>query len=194
MAVDIKRRNAFAQAFKDYPHYLERFTADHCWLTDPHTSVQREPRLISERHQIMQILMAQFALRLIKTRGRDTSPEMAFFGFEAANRYHAFKKMLIGQWEIEGKEKYHKALTAIETNMATAVLDALTLEATLPDQTPDGKPTPKFEEIDFWRDVFLSFAQNQRVNHPMWLLPLQVIVLDHMAELKTALAAPVMVQ
>lgn len=180
MGIDIKRRSAFAQAFKDYPGLLASFT-DFTTLTDPKTGKTRPTTTKAEKHAVMQILMAQFATRLVRTRAQNAdTPDMAWFGFTLGHRYLGYKKSLLADLEIEAEAKYRRAITAVENNMATAIMSALATEAGLPGD---------FDEPGFWRDVFLSFLQNQQREHPPWHHPIQYIVLDHMPEFEKALAA-----
>jgi hypothetical protein len=187
MAVDIKRRNAFAQAFVQYPSVLAAFVENNATLTGGAPSLLEDEEL---NHRMMMILMAQFVIRLIKTRStiedilaKDHEvPEnlaLRWFAFETVARYVEYRKSLIAEADIEAPQEYINALSQIEQNMSDTIFETLEVEA---------KNNPDFEEIDFWRDIFMSFIQNQRREHPRWHYPIQAMVLgSHMETFRRAL-------
>lgn len=179
MTINIERRNAFSQAFRLYPSILEQFAHNNCWLVDPTTGEQLAPN-DNQKNYIMQILMGQFFVRLVKTRARNGSPEMGLFGFETVNRYITLKRNLMPGYEIEAEEKYRKALSQIENNMAVTIFEVLATEAQFKGE---------FDEGSFWHDVVLAFVQNQKRHHPNWAIPAQAIITDHLSEFRQALAA-----
>lgn len=179
MAIDLKRREAFQYAFKNYPDYLRVFSENHCNLVNPRTG--ERPLMTSvEFPNIQKLLMAQFATRLVRTRLKDGPPAALDFGFTTGQRYHDYRKTIMGGLDVEADAAYQRALNAIEQNMAGTIMTALAAEANM---------TQEFEEVDFWRDVFLSFVSNQKNGDPKWVLPLQAVILSHMPEFKLALAA-----
>lgn len=178
--IDINRRNAFAWAFKQYPGILEIFAENHCVLVDP-TNGDRHPPSQNQRKFIMQIMMAQFFVRLLKTRARGGNPPMDAFAVKAVHAYLALKRKLIPVLEIEADIKYQTAVNALEQHMAATIFEALHTEAVMVDND--------FDEADFWLDVFMAFVQNQKKHHPLWNLPVQAIITDRLPEFKQALAA-----
>lgn len=185
MTLDIQRRMAFAKAFKQYPIILEAFVDAHVWLESPKDTKTPPARLklnTGQKWFAMQVLMAQFCVRIVKTRARNGSPEMGWFAFEAAARYASFKQMLFKDLDLAGDPKYLVALQQVENNMATMIFEALSVEGSGPED--------EFSEPDFWHDIFLSFAENQRRGHPLWMTPIQQVVLGYMPDFARALAAP----
>jgi hypothetical protein len=175
MAISIDRRNAFASAFNRYPDVLNVFARDNCKIVDPRTAETK----IGGIDAISRICMAQFAVRLVKTRAKNAGPALAWFGFETVNRYIQYKKSLIGELEIIADEKYRRALHNFEQGMVAVIFAALAEEANIDPEN--------FVEKDFWHDVFLALAQNQSRAHPLWINPLQTVILDHLWEFQTAL-------
>lgn len=187
MTTDIARRKAFAQAFKDYPDYLERFVTDHCDLVGPNGG---DVLLTSSAPQnaMMQICMAQFLTRIIRTRCNNSTPDLAGFGMETAGRYNDLKKRLIGDMEIMTEEKYQRALNAIEQNMANLIFQALAEEAAIDLQS---NAPGTFDEIDFWIDVISAFKLTQKSHHPIWNLALNKVFLNHASQFRRALKSEV---
>jgi hypothetical protein len=45
----------------------------------------------------------------------------------------------------------------------------------------------EFDEISFWRDVFLDYVQLQKPSHPNWHEPIGRVILNHMIDFEAAL-------
>jgi len=114
MTHDPKRRQAFAEAFKDYPLYLEQFVSKHCQLVDP--KGENPPPLMTSayKNSMMLICFAQFITRIIRTRCTNAGPDLVGFGMTTAGRYNDFKRKLIGDYEIVADDQYRRAINAIE--------------------------------------------------------------------------------
>lgn len=178
------RRVAFAKAFVDYPAYLMQFVNNHCQLVDPEGE-QAPPEMTHARKtSVALVCFAQFLTRMIRTRCQNSSPDMAGFGFHAAQRYNDFKRRMVDNWEIIADEKYQRAINQIEQGMVTLIFEALQREAEIDMQAGD---KGNFSEAEFWSDVFNAFRLIQREDHPLWGNAIRAIYSPH--DFKTALEA-----
>lgn len=185
MPIDIKRRNAFAYGFKQYPYLLEAFVEQNVTID------YLVPKDRAAKFAIMQVLMAQFIARLIRTRaklerdlkGEDESRALDWFAFETVAKYTEYRNDVLDGKEIQAAPQYQRALNLVEGNMSTTIFEALSVEVrSLPEEVV-------FDEGSFWLDVFLSFCQNQEPKrHPRWYHPINIIALSRMAELRDAFA------
>lgn len=185
MPIDIKRRNAFAYGFKQYPHMLEAFVDQNVTI-DGSVPINR-----GTKFDIMQVLMAQFITRLIRTRaqlekelkGDGESRALEWFSFETVAAYTQYRNDVLEGKEIQAEPQYQKALNLVENNMSTTIFEALSVEVRT---MPEGVI---FDEGGFWMDVFLSFCQNQEPKkHPRWYAPINAIILSRMTLFRDALA------
>jgi len=185
MTHDPKRRQAFAEAFKDYPLYLMQFVNNHAMVVSPEGG---EPPMLTAtyKNSMALICFAQFLTRLIRTRCTNTGPDLVGFGMVTAGRYNDFKRKLIGDYEIIADDKYTRAINAIEQAMVNLIFEALTKEVEIDMQA---KEKGNFYEEVFWVDIFNAFKMTQRENHPLWGTALRAVILPHMAEFKKALEA-----
>jgi len=177
-----QRRQAFTNAFKDYPAYLMLFVNEHCQLVDP-TGEEAPPVMSHARKtEVGLVCFAQFLTRLIRTRCANSTEDMAGFGFATAQRYNDFKQKLIGKYEIIADEKYQRAIHTIENNIAMTVIHALMTEAKI---DMEAKDKGDFVEIDFWHDVMQAFKMTQQAEHPIWGQAIRAVV--HFPDFKDAL-------
>lgn len=185
MPIDIKRRNAFAYGFKQYPYMLEAFVDQNVTMDG------LVPKDRAVKFGIMQVLMAQFITRLIRTRAQlekelrdiDDNRALEWFAFETAAVYNTFRSDTLEGKEIQAEPQYQRALNLVENNMSTTIFEALSVEIrTMPEEVI-------YDEGSFWLDVFLSFCQNQEPKrHPRWFVPVNHIILLRMAAFRDALA------
>lgn len=204
MAVNIQRRNAFAAAFNQYPTILERFARDNCTLKSPFEGGEVAKKESDEK-AIMQILLAQFCVRLLNTRANGATSAIEDFVTGCMERYHEFHKKHLGALIIEAPPQYRAAIVEIESNMAALIMHSLAAEAEVIDAAtsvyaaamkhyrdedmppPDDlKPPEDIDEGSFWHDIFLALCQNQQKHHPLWTTPVNFVVLDHVNEMKAA--------
>jgi hypothetical protein len=188
MPIDIKRRNAFAYGFKQYPYLLEAFVEQNVTMNGI------VPKDRATKFEIMQVLMAQFITRLIRTRAQlekelreiDDNRALEWFAFETVAAYTKYRNDTLEGKEIEAPPQYQRALNLVENNMSTTIFEALSTEIRI---------TPAeviYDEGSFWFDVFLSFCQNQEPKrHPRWFVPVNHIILLRMAAFRDALAGHV---
>jgi hypothetical protein len=202
MPIDINRRDALAKAFKLYPNVLDQFVIGHAELAEytrgegyiPVSEIETE----NAEMKIMQICMAQFCTRLVRTRAANSgNSALEEFSDKTVERYKDYQRQLVGARVILAPEKYRKALTTFENNMVKTILEALDTEVEIEvaayhkraEEIKNG-PVPKMEEYDeasFWHDVFLSLTMNQAKHHPSWAHPVNRVVLDHIHDFKSAL-------
>lgn len=207
MAINIHRRNALAASFNMYPDILEQFVINHCELCgelpDGQLIKMDKAKFLKD---MMQICMAQFCVRVLQSRANNAnSSALDNFVTESIDRYHKFTRDRIGNMVVTAPESYRKAMAHYENNMGSIIFAALTEEARIIETVAEkraelvagmegeilpGELPPEPEDIDegaFWHDVFLALAQNQRPRHPLWITPIQEVVLNHLPEFKAAL-------
>lgn len=198
--IDIQRRNAFAHAFVLYPEILTQM-AGHTSLYLEGVGAYDPSRDI--RFKLPLVYLAQFAVRLIQTRAqRSDSNALALFSQQMVKRYVEYRESIVGNEEIHCAAKHREALLVVEQGMADQIFGALKVEAecaleAMAKGEVDKANTDKrlvgkgkvsdFSEVDFWRDVFLSFIQNWKPGFPQWADPLQYIFLDHIKDFADAL-------
>lgn len=187
MTQNPERRNAFAQAFKDYPLYLMQFVKSHCQLVNPNEPDEIFGGSVHVKTSMALVCFAQFITRLIRTRTNDpNNVQLVAFGFETAQRYNDFKGKLLDDLEIVAEDKYRRAINEIEQNMVNIIIHALAEEVKIDEQAGE---KGDFVEADFWLDVFNSFKLIQRTDHPLWSNALRAVILPHMADFRKALEA-----
>lgn len=193
MAIDINRRLAFMQAFARYPDMLIAFAKQNCALKNKETGEETPADngnnlLVMDDYiprKVAKVCMAQFCVRLIKTRCQNASPALQFFGFETASRYIKYRDEVFPKYHIVADEKYRQAIQTVEQGMSDVIFNALHVEVMAWEAEQDQKI--EFDEISFWRDVFLDYVQLQKPSHPNWYEPIGRVILNHMTEFEAAL-------
>jgi hypothetical protein len=203
MGINLQRRNALARAFAQYPYVLEHF-AKECSLKNSITGAERA-LTPGEECDVMRMCMAQFCVRLIKTRAQNASAAFQQFSNECTARYSDYVTKRFGVFIVQASAEYRQALLVVEQNMTNTIFEVLAAEADIIETAhqayhklkaeapnehsiPDDIKEPEdMDEGGFWHDVFLALAENQVRHHPLWIDPIQKVVLNELPSLKMAL-------
>lgn len=206
MPISLERRNAFMQAFSLYPQILMAFASKNCHL-EPKEKVKKTVLPIPHDQLaplhvavIAQVCMAQLCVRLIRTRCHKATKPLQFFGFQTAGRYIKYRDAKFPVHEIMADRKYREAIEASENAMSEVIFQTLTAEVQFWEADQERHKSvaegnnceyrvQDFDELSFWRDVFLALQSLQKPSHAQWGEPIGAVILNHMDEFSAALDA-----
>lgn len=163
----VGRRPAFAQAFDDYPTALFGFAGEVGLATDTNTpeeeaAVGRHAKSLMARatfrERVVRCLAAQFCTRIFVSRAlieREGAPDptpLDDFAAVAVERLDAAYDRELEGFRLISEKTSAAALTLFERYVAKGIFTILSKDA----------GHPKFEEVQFWQDVFLGLADADR--------------------------------